>query len=319
MGDRAEIVSGTASTDMASKPAGATWHRKRPRYMILGEQLIEVGIRGSGLLTILFVIGIFAILVRDAYPILKSVAVGDLLLGQYWYPISEPAEYGMLPIVYGSIVVTAIAAVIAIPLGIATAVFIGEIAPAKVRDVLKSVIEGLSALPSVVLGFIGALMIAPLIKEAFNLPTGLTAFSGGLVLAFMSLPTIVSITEDALSTVPRQYKEASLALGATHWQTISRVLVPAARSGIVAAIMLGLGRAIGETMAVIMVTGNSASIAFNIFRPARTMTATIAQEMGECVQYSDHYFALFFVGLVLFAITFVINLIADMALRRNRR
>ena len=270
-------------------------------------------------MTIALVLMIFGTLVKDAIPVLRTVKLGHLLFGMNWYPVSEPAEFGMLPMLYGSAVITLTATIIAVPLGLATAIYIGEIAPPRIKNILKTLIEGLSAIPSVVLGFIGAIIVAPAIKSFLGLPTGLTAFTGGIILAFMAIPTIVSISEDALSTVPRQYKEASLALGATHWQTIVRVIVPAARSGVVASVMLGIGRAIGETMAVLMVTGNANFIGKSIFVPARAMTATIAAEMGEAVQQSEHYYALFFVGLCLFAITFVINLVADVALGRNRR
>jgi phosphate transport system permease protein len=201
----------------------------------------------------------------------------------------------------------------------ACAIFIGEIAPRWIRELLKAGVELLAAIPSIVIGFIGMTMLGPIVKNLFHLPTGLTALTGSLALAFMAIPTIVSIMEDAISSVPRSYKEGSLALGATHWQTIHRVIIPAASSGIVAAVMLGIGRVIGETMAVMMLTGNASVLPKTILEPVRTMTATIAAEMGETVRGSEHYFALFALGLVLFVITFFINLAADAALHQKQK
>jgi len=214
--------------------------------------------------------------------------------------------------------VTAGAAVISIPIGVACAVYIAEIAPPKIKEPLKAGIELLAAIPSVVLGFIGMVTLVPWVKQLFNLPTGLTALSGSIMLAFMAMPTIVSIAEDALYSVPKSYKEGAFALGATHWQTIKRVILPASSSGILAAIMLGIGRVIGETMAVMMITGNSAVIPHSILIPIRTLTATIAAEMGEAVVGSEHYFALFAIGIVLFVISFAINVTADLFLHKKQ-
>jgi phosphate transport system permease protein len=223
-------------------------------------------------------------------------------------------------------VVTLGATIISVPIGVACALYISEIAPGKVKEVLKAGIELLAAIPSVVLGFIGMVTLVPWVKNIFNLPTGLTALSGAIMLAFMAMPTIVSIAEDALYSVPKSYKEGALALGATHWQTIHRVMLPAASSGILAAVMLGIGRVIGETMAVMMITGNSAVVPrilfsnlFGFAQPVRTMTATIAAEMGEAVVGSEHYFALFAIGIVLFIISFVINVTADLFLHREKK
>jgi phosphate transport system permease protein len=214
--------------------------------------------------------------------------------------------------------VTIGAAIISIPIGVACAIYIAEVAPRRIKEVLKSGIELLAAIPSVVLGFIGMVTLVPWVKNIFHLPTGLTALSGAIMLAFMAMPTIVSIAEDALYSVPKSYKEGALALGATDWQMIYRVMLPAASSGIVAAVMLGIGRVIGETMAVMMITGNSAIIPHSILVPVRTLTATIAAEMGEAVVGSEHYFALFAIGIVLFVISFVINVGADMFLHREK-
>ncbi|MGD8857603.1 MAG: phosphate ABC transporter permease subunit PstC, partial [Chloroflexota bacterium] len=219
----------------------------------------------------------------------------------------------ILPLLFGSLLVTAGAVIIAVPLGLVTAIYLGEIAPTWQREVLKPVIEVLAGIPSIVLGFFGWIALAPTIQK-LGAPTGLTGFTGSLILAYMSLPTIVSITEDALYSVPKEYRDGSLAIGATRWQTIWHVVVPAARSGIVIAVMLGIGRAIGETMAVMLVTGNAANIpsgAGFFFQPVRTMTATIAAEMGEVAQGSLHYSVLFGIGIILFAITFLINSLAS--------
>jgi phosphate transport system permease protein len=212
--------------------------------------------------------------------------------------------------------------VIALPLGVATAVFVREVAPGWAREILKPTIEVLAGIPSVVLGFFGMTLLAPTVRDVLGAPTGLTAFTGALLLAYMALPTIISVAEDALDAVPKSYRDASLAMGATQWQTIWKVVVPAARSGILTAVMLGMGRAIGETMAVMMVTGNAARMPLtldSLFRPVRTMTATIAAEMGEVAAGSTHYHALFGVGIMLFAITFLINLAAASAIFQKRR
>lgn len=295
---------------LARKPAG----RRRARVLeLIGEKFVFL----SGILSIVIVLGILAFLLRDALPVLRYTTLRHLLTGTDWYPLSS--RFGILPLILGSLWVTAGAAAIAVPLGIGTAIYIGEMASPRVREILKPMVELLAAVPSVVWGFIGLLVLAPWVKGVFHLSTGLTALAGSITLAFMALPTIVSISEDALRAVPGTYREASLSLGATEWQTIRRSILPAASSGIIAAIMLGIGRAIGETMAVLMVTGNSINIPKGYLEPVRTLTATIAAEMGETVQFSDHYHALFAIGLVLFIITFAINSVADLALRRVRR
>ncbi len=281
------------------------------------ESIIEKIIYLCGFTSILFVVLIFIFLAREGFSLLKTVNLGDFLLGRRWYPISDPPLFGILPLIMGSLFVTIGATIIAVPIGVASAVYIAEIASPRAREILKSGIEMLAAIPSVVIGFIGMTTLVPFVKKFLNLPTGLTAFSGAVMLAFMAMPTIVSISEDALNAVPQKYKEAALALGATRWQAIWRVVLKAASSGIVAAIMLGIGRVIGETMAVMMITGNAARIPNSIFQPVRTLTATIAAEMGETVRESQHYYALFAIGIVLFIITFCINLIADWAVHRK--
>lgn len=282
------------------------------------EFVIEKLILICGLASIIFVVLIFLFLTKEGLSVFKSVAPANFLFGKNWYPISEPAQLGILPLILGSLLVTLGAALISIPIGVACAVYIAEIAPLKIKEVLKAGIELLAAIPSVVLGFIGMVTLVPWIKSVFHLPTGLTALSGSIMLAFMAMPTIVSVAEDALYSVPKNYKEGAFALGATHWQMIYRVMLPAASSGIVAAVMLGIGRVIGETMAVMMITGNAAVIPQSILAPVRTLTATIAAEMGEAVVGSEHYFALFAIGIVLFIMSFIINVTADLFLHKRR-
>jgi phosphate transport system permease protein len=282
------------------------------------EFIIEKLIFLCGFALIFFVVLIFLFLLKEGLAVFKTVSPFKFLFGRSWYPISEPAKFGILPLIIGSLLVTLGAALISIPIGVACAVYISEVAHPKIKEILKSGIELLAAIPSVVLGFIGMVTLVPWVKNVFHLPTGLTALSGSIMLAFMAMPTIVSIAEDALYSVPKSYKEGALALGATHWQTIYRVILPAASPGILAAVMLGIGRVIGETMAVMMITGNAAVMPQSILQPVRTLTATIAAEMGEAVVGSEHYFALFAVGIVLFIISFAINVTADLFLHRNK-
>ncbi len=290
------------------------WNFKRGKELCI-EQCIYL----SGVVSIIIVALIFIFLAKEGFALFSTVGLGDFLTGKNWYPISTPSQFGIFPLILGSLYVTVGASLIAVPIGIASAVFISEVATGRVKEILKSGIELLAAIPSVVLGFIGMMTLVPWVKTTFKIPTGLTAFSGALMLGFMAMPTIVSIAEDALNAVPKRYKEAALALGATRWQAIWRVILPAASSGIVAAVMLGIGRVIGETMAVMMITGNAARIPKTILEPVRTLTATIAAEMGETVRGSDHYHALFAIGIVLFVITFIINLIADFAVNYKRK
>lgn len=282
------------------------------------EYIIEKLILLSGLASILFVVLIFLFLLKEGLAVFHTTAPDSFLFGKFWYPISDPSRLGIFPLIAGSLLVTFGAAVISIPIGIGSAIFIAEIAPANLKEILKGGIELLAAIPSVVLGFVGMITLVPLIKNLFHVPTGLTAFSGSVMLAFMAMPTIVSIAEDALYSVPKSYKEGAFALGATHWQTIYRVIVPAASSGLLASVMLGIGRVIGETMAVMMITGNAAVIPHSLMQPVRTLTATIAAEMGEAVVGSEHYFALFAIGVVLFIISFAINVTADLFLHRRQ-
>ena len=282
------------------------------------EYILTRLIKISGYSAIIFVLMIFYFLLREGLPTIGEVSFVNLISIR-WYPIED--YFGLLPLIGGSILVTLGAAIFAVPIGICTAVFIAEIAPRWTRDILKPLVEVLGGIPSVVLGFLGILILAPALRRLLDLPTGLTALAGSILLGGIAIPTIVSVAEDALDSVPRSYRDASLALGATQWQTIWRVTLPAARSGVVTAIMLGIGRTIGETMAVMMVTGNAAVLPSkwnSLFLPVRTMTATIAAEMGEVAKNSTHYHVLFFVGLVLFLISLGINVAASTAVFKQR-
>jgi len=290
-----------------------------PRDVNWREFFVEQLIRLTGASSIGFVLLIFLFLIREGTPALFEVPLSNLV-GQRWYPTFD--IYGLAPLVLGSLLVTVGAIAISLPLGVATSLFIGEIAPDWVREILKPAIEIIAGIPSVVIGFVGIQVVSPLVREFSGAPTGLTALTGVLLLAYMALPTIISIAEDALDAVPESYRHAAYALSATQWQTIWRVVLPAARPGIVTAVMLGVGRAIGETMTVMMVAGNAARMPLGLdafLRPVRTMTATIAAEMGEVARGSTHYHVLFVVGLVLFLLTFVINLAAALTIFRRGR
>jgi phosphate transport system permease protein len=283
------------------------------------EWIITRLIQAAGYSSILFVVMIFYFLIANGLPALGEIRLAHLF-STVWYPIES--YYGILPLILGSLVVTLGGALVGVPVGILTAVYISEIAPRWAKEVLKPLIEILAGIPSVVLGFLGILVLSPFLRVSLNLPTGLTALTGSLLLGAIAIPTIVSISEDALNTVPRAYREAALALGTTRWQTIWGVTVPAARSGILMAIMLGIGRSIGETMTVMMVTGNAPVMPHSLgvfFAPIRTMTATIASEMGEVASGSPHYHILFFIGIVLFLITLGVNVMASRIAFRIRQ
>ena len=254
---------------------------------------------------------IVVFLFREGIPLFKEVSVTDFIFGQEWYPTYDPPSYGIWPLIIGSAVVTIFSCLIAVPLGVLSAVYISEIAPASIKDVTKSIIELLAGIPSVVLGFFGMVVVAPFIQETFDLPTGLNIVNASVILAIMAIPTISSISEDALYAVPQEFKDASYALGATKYETITKVIMPAALSGISTAVILGMARAIGETMVVLMVAGGAAAIPESIFDSVRPMPASIAAEMGEAPFGSGHYHALFATGIVLFFLTLIFNLIAD--------
>ncbi len=290
------------------------------RNMAKSELIVTRLIKIVGYSAILFVALIFLFLLLEGAPALVEIPLQDLL-DTRWYPIE--GRFGLLPLIGGTVLVTIGAALIALPLGLSTAIYIAEVAPRTLREVLKPVVEVMAGLPSVMLGFLGIVVLAPFIRQTFDLPTGLSAFTGAILLGAMAIPTVVSVAEDALDAVPSTYREAARALGATDWQIIWRVTLPAARSGVLTAVMLGIGRVIGETMAVMMVTGNAPVIPnglTSLFRPARTMTATIAAEMGEVANGSVHYHALFLIGIVLFTFSLIVNLsVSGVVFRRRTR
>jgi len=258
-------------------------------------------------------------LVREGVPVFNEVSVKDFLFGKYWYPTADPPDFGVLPLILASLLVTGLSAAISIPLGVMTAIYLAEIATPRVKEIAKPMVEMLASLPSVVIGFFGMVVVAPFLQEVFELPTGLNLFNASLMLAFMSVPTITTIAEDAITSVPAELKEASLALGATHWESIVRVIMPASLSGVSTGIILGMSRAIGETMVVLMVAGGAAMIPGSLFDPVRPMPASIAAEMAEAPFRSEHYHALFAIGLVLFIFTLMFNFIADYISHKHRQ
>jgi phosphate transport system permease protein len=285
----------------------------------LSEFIIEKMIFILGMTSIIILALIFIFLISSAIPVFNGVTLKELLTGRFWYPNSVNPQFGILPLILGTLWVTAGAILISVPIGVGSAIFISEVAPPKTRTMLKVIIEFLSAIPSVVLGFIGIVVLSNWVRISFSLSSGFTLLTGSILVAFMALPTIISISDDAITSLPKEYREASLALGATRLETIIHVLVPAASSGIIAAVMLGIGRAIGETMTVMMVTGNAARIPTSLLQSGRTMTATIAAEMGDTVRQSIHYHSLFAIGIVLLIMTSIINLIADFVLHRSKK
>lgn len=275
------------------------------------EKLIKQFFFLFSLLSIVFLSGIVIVLFIEGLPIFKIVSLKDFLFGKLWYPTYDPPDFGILPLILGSLWVTFGALVIAVPLGLGGAIYISEVAHPKIKEIIKPIIELLAGIPSVVYGFFGIVIVAPFIQKLFDLPVGLNALTASILLGIMAIPTITSISEDAISSVPNSFKEASYALGANKWETITKVTLPAAAGGISTAIILGIGRTIGETMTVLMVAGGAAIIPRSFFDPVRTMTATIAAEMGETAVGSAHFHALFAIGIVLFIMTLSFNIIAD--------
>lgn len=290
--------------------------RKNQRTRVR-EAAIRAFFFASGILAVLVLLGIFATLLATAIPAFREIKPGEFVLKTNWDPTSpEKAEYGILSMVVSTLLVTGGALLIAVPIGIGVAAYLSDVAHWRVREILKPVVEILAGIPSVVVGFLGIVLFGPFIAKVFHTGHGLNAANGSVLLAIMALPTIISISEDALSAVPAAYGEASLALGASRWQTLVRVKLPAGLSGIIAATMLGMGRAIGETMTVLMATGNARSFPHGFLESVRTMTAGIAIELGEVPYYTTHYYALFAIGLVLFVMTFAVNMAADVVLRK---
>lgn len=260
--------------------------------------------------------GIMIILFTEGIPILKYVSPLKFIFGRHWYPVHDPPEFGILSLIVGSLMITAGAIAIALPLGLGCAIYISEISHPRIREIIKPFTEILAGIPSVIYGFFGMVMLAPIIQRMLNLPTGLTGGTAEIILGIMAIPTVTSIAEDSISSVPKHLREASYALGANRWETITRTVIPAAKSGILTALILGVGRAIGETMTVLMVAGGSAVIPRRFFTPVRPMTATIAAEMGEAPMGGLHYSALFGIGLLLFFITLGLSLLVEWMKKR---
>lgn len=306
----------------ADAPSTSAAHLERKAQLRRYKEFaIEALIRVCGVSAVIFVFGIFYFVLREGAPFLFGrLDLGQFFTSQEWYPDS-PADprYGILALMAGTFSVVVMAMLIAVPFGLGAAIYVSEFATGRVKETLKIVIELFAAIPSVVWGFIGLVIMNPLIIDLFNAPVGLNALNGAILLALMSLPIIVSISEDALKAVPDRYREAAEAMGATKWQVTWHVLLPAAKNGLLAAVLLGVGRAIGETMAVLMATGHAVNIPHSPLDSVRTMTATIAAELGETAQGTDHYRVLFVIGTLLFVITFIVNLVADLVVKGVRK
>jgi phosphate transport system permease protein len=268
--------------------------------------------------SLVFLVGIIIVLFKEGLPIFKKVKFAEFIFGRAWYPTYAPAEFGILPLILASLWVTAGALFVCVPLGVGSALYLNELAAPRQKGVLKPLIEILASIPSIVYGFFGMAILAPFLQDLLHLPIGLCAFTASLVLGIMATPTVCSIAEDALSYVPKSFREASFAVGANRWQTLTRVVIPAAGSGLSTAVILGMSRAIGETMTVLMVAGGAAVIPKSFFEPVRPMTAAIAAEMGEAPLGSPHYHALFAIALILFLVTFIFNIVAELISRRFR-
>jgi phosphate transport system permease protein len=289
---------------------------------VVTERALEVLIRLAGISAIIFVLAIFFFVFREALPVLYSdnFNLTQFLFSTEWYPTSATnVRYGILALMVGTACVSGLAVLIAVPFSLGSAIFISEFCGPKLKEALKIVIELLAAIPSVVWGFIGLTVTSRLIMHLTGAPVGVNVLNGGVILALMCVPIITSISEDALKAVPDTYREAAMALGATRWQMVYRVLVPAAKNGLLAAVLLGVGRAVGETMAVLMATGHAVHIPHGLLDSVRTLTANIAAELGEAPAGSEHYRVLFLTGVLLFIITFLINLTADLIVRGVRR
>ena len=283
------------------------------------EPLVEWVIRICGWSAIFFVVAIFLFVFVEGAPMLAHLDLKEFFTSPNWRPTSQVQEqFGILALIAGTLSVTAVAMAIAVPFGLGAAIYISEFASPKARETLKIVIELLAAIPSVVWGFIGYIVIAPIITKLTGAPVGVNVLNGGVILALMSVPVIVSVAEDSLRAVPDSFREAALALGANKWEMVYRVLFPAAKSGLLAAVLLGVGRSIGETMAVLMATGHAVQIPHSLLDPVRTLTATIAAELGEAVRGDHHYRVLFLIGIVLFAFVFIVNVSADLIVKGIR-
>jgi phosphate transport system permease protein len=289
------------------------------RRLRLGERIIEGWIFLAGMLAIVVLLGIIFILLKEGLPIFTHTNPWDFLFGTHWYPVADPPVFGIAPFFVSTLMITLISTAVAVPVGVACAAYLSEVAPPKVADTIKPIIEILAGIPSVMMGFIGLALLSPFVQSLFNLNTGLCGLTASIMLSLMSLPIIVSVSEDALHAVPHEFKEASYALGATKWETIWHVSIPSALSGIAAAIMLGVGRAIGETMTVLMVAGNALAVPASPTDPMTAMTAAIANSIGNAVRGGVQYQAIFAIGLILFILTLGVNIIAERVLERQKR
>ncbi|HCL56535.1 MAG TPA: phosphate ABC transporter permease subunit PstC [Spirochaetia bacterium] len=292
---------------------------KETKKVIVFDKIAAYIFKFSGILIIVILGLIVLFLFKESLPFFKEVNFFDFIAGTAWNPNAfEFDTYGALPLIVSTIIATVGAMAIAIPIGIGTAVFFSEYAKGRTSEILKFSVEILSSIPSVVIGFVGLVLIAPFIGKLTGQTNGLNALTGSILLALMALPTIISISADSIRDVPKSLREASLAMGASKWETISKIVIPAAKSGIMASFMLGTGRAIGETMTVLMVTGNSPALPTSFFDSIRTITATIAIELGEVAFGSTHFHGLFALGFVLFILSFGVNLIADRMINRRK-
>ncbi|MCK4322841.1 phosphate ABC transporter permease subunit PstC [candidate division WOR-3 bacterium] len=283
------------------------------------ERLFKYTTTLAAFCSIIFLFGIIFIIFREGIPIFREVGIFDFLFNKSWHPTHDPADFGILSLIAGSIIVTAGALVVSLPLGVGSAVFIAELAPPKIKEILKPLIELLASVPSVIYGLFGMAFLSPFIRELFDIPTGLNALTASIILGIMVVPIISSLSEDAITSIPKDIREASYALGANKWETIIRVVLPAAKSGVIASIVLGFGRAIGETMVVLMVAGGAAIIPKSILQPVRPMTSTIAAEMGEAIMGSSHFHALFGIAIILFIIIFISNMTTEWVIGRRKR
>ena len=307
---------GRPDSTQAPDAASTNGMRRRSRR---AERLIEGVIRIAGLLAVVILVGVLFLLLRTGLPAFTHTPPLDFLFGTKWYPVSDPPTFGIMPFFVATLWVSAVSTAIAIPLGVGCAAYLAEIAPPAVRETVKPIVEILSGIPSVVMGFIGLALLSPYVQAVFNLNTGLCGLTAAIMLSLMSLPVIVSVSEDALRAVPHSFREASYALGATRWETIIHVCIPGAISGIAAAVMLGVGRAIGETMTVLMVAGGALAVPGSPTDPMMPMTAAIASGIGNAVRGGPQYQALFAIGIILFVLTLIVNLIADRVLEQQRR
>jgi phosphate transport system permease protein len=289
------------------------------RRFRLGEKFIEGWISLAGILSIVILLGIIVILLKEGLPVFTYTNPWDFLFGTRWYPVSDPPTFGILPFFVSTLWITLIATLISVPIGVACAAFLSEVASPRINDIIKPIIEIMAGLPSVMMGFIGLALLSPMVQSLFNLNTGLCGLTAAIMLSLMSLPIIVSVSEDALHAVPKEFKEASYALGATRWETIRHICIPSALSGIAAAIMLGVGRAIGETMTVLMVAGGALAVPVSPTDPMTTMTSAIASGIGNAVRGGLQYQALFAIGLILFILTLAVNFFAEKVLEQQKR